>query len=67
MAKFPDDILHSIEKIGGQISKALEEAINNLVNNRGENQKIPIEIEIKLSNLEGYQNILEVVLENLNY
>jgi hypothetical protein len=67
MAKFPDDILRSIEKIGGQISKALEEAINNLVNNRGENQKIPIEIEIKLSNLEGYQNILEVVLENLSY
>jgi Domain of unknown function (DUF4062) len=67
MAKFPDDILHSIENLGTQISSALEEALDNLTHNPGKRQEIELKFDIKLSNIEGYESVFEVVQENLSY
>jgi hypothetical protein len=67
MAKFPNDIIHSIENLGSQISDALEEASKNLIRNPGKRQEIELKFEIHLSNIEGYESAFELVKENLSY
>lgn len=67
MAKFPDDIIHSIENLGSQISDALEEASKSLIRNPEKRQEIELKFEIHLSNIEGYESAFELVKENLSY